>query len=88
MMKINKYFNQLLIIFEYFNLHEWTFHRDNVCKMAEDIKVLRDSNRLRLDVRDIDWKKYITNFQSGGIKFILKEKSDPVKAARRLSRYV
>ena len=88
MMKINKYFNQLLILFTCFNMREWTFHRDNVCKMAADIKVLRDSNKLKLDLQDMDWKKYIANYQTGIIKFILKEKSDPIKAARRLSRYV
>ena len=51
MMKINKYFNQLIIVVRYFNMREWTFHRGNVCKMAEDIKVLRDSNRLKLFTR-------------------------------------
>ena len=85
MMKINKYFNQLLTIFQYFDTREWNFHRDNVYKMAEDIKGLRDSNRLKLDLQDMDWKKYITNYQIGSIKYILKEKSDPIKAARRLS---
>ena len=85
MMKINKYFNQLLTIFQYFDTREWNFHRDNVYKMAEDIKGLRDSNRLKLDLQDMDWKKYITNYQIGATKYILKEKSDPIKAARRLS---
>ena len=89
MMKINKYFNQLLTVVRYFNMREWTFHRGNVvCKMAEDIKVLRDSNRLKLDLQDMDWKKYVTNYQIGIIKFVLKEKSDPIKGAQRLSLYV
>ena len=88
MMKINKRFNVLVTMLSYFTMREWTFHRDNVCKMAEDIKVLKDSNKLKLDLRDMDWKKYITNYQIGGLKFILKEKSDPVNAAQRLSLYV
>ncbi|KAK9293754.1 hypothetical protein QLX08_011382 [Tetragonisca angustula] len=87
MMKINKRFNQLLTMLTYFTMREWTFHRDNVCKMAEDIKVLKDSNKLKLDLRNMDWKKYITNYQIGGLKFILKEKSDPVNAAQRLSLF-
>ena len=85
MMKINKYFNQLLTIFQYFDTREWNFHRDNVYKMAEDIKGLRDSNRLKLDLQDMDWKKYITNYQMGMKKFLLKEKSESANAARRLS---
>ncbi|CAD1470774.1 unnamed protein product, partial [Heterotrigona itama] len=85
MMKINKYFNKLLTMLEYYTFHEWTFHRDNVYKMAEDIKMLKDSNKVRLDIRDINWKKYIANYHSGIVKFILKEKPDPIKAAQRLS---
>ncbi|CAD1469916.1 unnamed protein product, partial [Heterotrigona itama] len=85
MMKINKYFNNLLTMLHYFSFHEWSFHRDNVYKMAEDIKVLKDSSKVRLDLRDMNWRKYIANYLLGGIKFILKEESDPIKAARRLS---
>lgn len=87
-MKINKRFNQLLATLTYFTMQEWIFHRDNVCKMAEDIKVLKDSKKFSLDLRNMDWKKYITNYQMGAAKFILKEKSDPINAARRVSLYV
>ncbi|XP_043521445.1 fatty acyl-CoA reductase 1-like isoform X2 [Frieseomelitta varia] len=87
MMKINKRFNQLLTFLIFFHTHEWTFHRDNVYKMAEDIKVLKDSNKMKLDVRNINLKEYITNYQAGVVKYILKEKPDPIKAARRLSLF-
>ncbi|KAK1137360.1 hypothetical protein K0M31_001872 [Melipona bicolor] len=87
MMKINKRFNQLLTLLTYFHLREWTFHRDNVYKMADDIKVLKDSNKMKLDLRNMDWKEYITNYQARIVKFILKEKYDPIKAARRLSLF-
>lgn len=87
-MKINKRFNRLLTLLTYFHMREWTFHRDNVYKMTEDIKVLKDSNKMKLDIRNLDWKEYITNYHAGVVKFILKEKSDPIKAARRLSLYV
>ena len=88
MMKFNMYYNQLLTTLTYFTTHEWTFRRDNVYKMAEDIKVLKDSSNVNLDLRDMDWKKYLTYYHMGLTKFILKEKSDPVNAARRLSLYV
>ncbi|CAD1470642.1 unnamed protein product, partial [Heterotrigona itama] len=45
MMKINRYFNQLLTVLVYFSFREWSFHRDNVYKMAEDIKVLKDGSK-------------------------------------------
>ncbi|KAF3420504.1 hypothetical protein E2986_13768 [Frieseomelitta varia] len=54
MMKINKRFNKLLTTLIYFTMREWTFHRDNVCKMAEDIKVLKDSSKVNLDLRNMD----------------------------------
>ncbi|KOX75132.1 Fatty acyl-CoA reductase 1 [Melipona quadrifasciata] len=85
MMKINKYFNYLFTTLKHFTTHKWTFRKDNVYKMKEDINVLKDSNKLKLDLQNIDWRKYITNYHMGGVKFILKEKSDPVNAARRLS---
>ncbi|CAD1468240.1 unnamed protein product, partial [Heterotrigona itama] len=85
MMRINRYFNQLLTVLVYFSFHEWSFHRDNVCKMAKDINVLKDSSKVRVDLRDMNWKKYIANYHTGIVKFILKEKSDPIEAARRLS---
>ena len=88
MRKFNKSFNRLVTALKYFSTREWTFHRDNDCKMTEDIKVLKDSSKVKLDLRDMDWKEYVTNYHIGGSKFILKEKSDPVNAARRLSLYV
>ncbi|XP_043522255.1 putative fatty acyl-CoA reductase CG5065 isoform X1 [Frieseomelitta varia] len=85
MMKINNYLNQLLIAIEYFDTREWTFHRYNITEMMRKVKTLEDGNIVKLDLQDMDWKKYITNYQMGIKKFILKENSRSVNAARRLS---
>ncbi|KAK9295205.1 hypothetical protein QLX08_010398 [Tetragonisca angustula] len=85
MMKINNYRNQLLIALEYFDTRQWTFHRYNMTEMMTKVKMLEDGNVVKLDLQDMDWKKYITNYQMGMKKFILKENFESVNAARRLS---
>ena len=87
-MKINNYRNQLLIALEYFDTRQWTFHRYNMTEMMTKVKMLEDGNVVKLDLQDMDWKKYITNYQMGMKKFILKENFESVNAARRLSVYV
>ena len=52
------------------------------------VKMLKDGNVVKLDLQDIDWKKYLTNYQMGMKKFILKENFESVNAARRLLLYV
>ena len=52
------------------------------------VKTLEDGNIVKLDLQDMDWKKYITNYQVGIDKFILKENPESMNTARRLSLYV
>ena len=74
-------------MFEYFNSHEWSFHRNNITDMM-NMMTLQDSRIMKLDLQDMDWKKYITNYQTGMKRFLLKENSESTIAARRLSLYV
>lgn len=68
----NKHFNELIVNVQYFSIHEWTFHRDNVRKMM--VMWGRWSTvRLKLNW-DVDWERYITIYMAGIDKFILKEK--------------
>ena len=46
------------------------------------VKTLK-GNVVKLDLQDMNWKKYLTNYQMGMKKFILKENSDSMNAARR-----
>lgn len=84
----NKRLNELLTAIEYFNTHEWIFQRCNITEMATKVKTLKDGDIVKLDLRDIDWKMYLTNYQLGIKKFILKERSESVKSAQRSSLYV
>ena len=89
MMKINKHLNLMLIMFEYFNSHEWSFYRNNITDMMMNVMTLKDSNVVKLDLQDMDWEKYITNYQMGMKKFLLKENSESANATRRrISLYV
>lgn len=84
----SKRLNELLSAIQYFNTHEWIFQTCNITEMATEVKTLKDSNIVKLDLKDMDWKKYITNYQLGIKKFILKESSESVTSARRSSLYV
>ena len=87
-MKIDKHRSELLRALEYFDTQEWSFRRHNVAEMTTKVKTLGDGNAVKLDLQDMDWKQYITNYQVGMKKFILKENSESIKATRRLSLYV
>ncbi|XP_033204479.1 fatty acyl-CoA reductase 1-like [Bombus vancouverensis nearcticus] len=84
-MKLLKNGNKLFISLQYFILHEWTFQRDNCSDLARKVKMLNDSDAVKLDLRDMDWEKYIAMYQVGIKKFILKEDFNSI-ARQRLSR--
>lgn len=87
MMKISRYSNQILRVLQYFSNREWGFHRNNITDMM-NVMTLKDRNIVKLDLQDMDWKKYITNYQMGMKKFLLRENSESTNAARRLSLYI
>ncbi|KAK9306399.1 hypothetical protein QLX08_002915 [Tetragonisca angustula] len=83
MMKIIKYFNRLVAATAYFSTHEWTFHRNNITDMIKKVKTLKDNDIVKLDLRDMDWKKYAANYMMGIKKFILKEDCKSMKVVRQ-----
>ncbi|XP_043603663.1 fatty acyl-CoA reductase 1-like [Bombus pyrosoma] len=85
MMKLLKNGNKLFTSLQYFILHEWTFQRDNCCDLARKVKMLNDSDMVKLDLRDMNWEKYVAFYQIGIKKFILKEDFNSI-ARQRLSR--
>ena len=88
-MKTNKLFNQVVKAVKFFGLHEWTFHQDNVTDMIKKVETLEDRDIVKLDLWDMDWKKYMITYMAGIEKFILKEDSKSIDAAReRLLLYV
>ncbi|CAD1471397.1 unnamed protein product, partial [Heterotrigona itama] len=84
MMQGSKIFTNLVTNAQYFSMHEWTFHRDNVSKMMLDVETLKDSERQIVKLnRVVDWKRYIDIYMAGIKKFILKEKSKSIDASRQ-----
>jgi hypothetical protein len=57
--------------------------------MMKEVKTLKDSDIVDLDLQDMDWDKYIALCVIGIKKFIFKEDLKFLDAARRrLSMYV
>ena len=87
MMKLLKNGNKLFTLVAYFALNEWTFQRDNCSNLARKVKMLNDSDMVKLDLRDMNWEKYVAIYLMGIKKFILKEDFNSI-AQRRLSMCV
>ncbi|XP_043603778.1 putative fatty acyl-CoA reductase CG5065 [Bombus pyrosoma] len=85
MMKLLKNCNKLFTSVAYFTTNEWTFQRDNCSDLARKVKMLNDSDMVKLDLRDMNWEKYVAIYLMGIRKFILKQDFKST-ARQRLSR--
>ncbi|XP_050598550.1 putative fatty acyl-CoA reductase CG5065 [Bombus affinis] len=85
MMKLLRNNNKLFASFAFFTTHEWTFQRDNCSDLARKATMLHDSDMVKLDLRDMNWEKYVEVYQMGIKKFILKEEFKST-SRQRLSR--
>nr|AXY94560.1 fatty acyl-CoA reductase 4 [synthetic construct] len=85
MMKLLQNGNKLFTVTAYFALNEWTFQKDNCFDLMRKVKMLNDSDMVRLDLRDMDWEKYVAIYLMGIRKFILKQDFNST-AQQRLSR--
>ncbi|XP_043603773.1 putative fatty acyl-CoA reductase CG5065 [Bombus pyrosoma] len=86
MMKLLQTGNKLFTVTAYFALHEWTFQRDNCSDLVRKVKMLKDSDMVRLDLRDMDWEKYVAIYLMGIRKFILREDFNSTAQQRLLKR--
>ncbi|XP_043603767.1 putative fatty acyl-CoA reductase CG5065 [Bombus pyrosoma] len=84
MMKLLRNGSKLFTFIEYFFLHEWTFQRDNCSDLARKVKMLNDSDMVKLDLRDVNLEKYVAIYLMGIRKFILKQEFKS-SARQRLS---
>ncbi|XP_033362643.1 putative fatty acyl-CoA reductase CG5065 [Bombus vosnesenskii] len=85
MMKLLKNSNKLFTSVVHFTLNEWTFQQDNCSDLARKVKMLNDSDMVKLDLRDMNWEKYVATYLMGIRKFILKQEFKST-ARQRLSR--
>ena len=86
-MKLFKSGNKLISSLAFFTKRDWTFQRDNCSDLASKVKMLHDSDMVKLDLRDMNWEKYVAIYLMGVRKFILKQEFQPT-ARQRLSRCV
>ena len=86
-MKLLRNSNKLFASFAFFTTHEWTFQRDNCSDLARKATMLHDSDMVKLDLRDMNWEKYVAIYLMGIRKFT--SKGDFKSTARqRLSRCI
>ncbi|XP_076482222.1 putative fatty acyl-CoA reductase CG5065 [Bombus vancouverensis nearcticus] len=85
MMKLLKNCNKLFTSVKYFTTHEWTFQRDNCSDLVRKVEMLNDGDMVKLDLRAMNWEKYVAIYQMGVRKFILKQDFKST-ARQRLSR--
>ncbi|XP_060831016.1 fatty acyl-CoA reductase 1-like isoform X2 [Bombus pascuorum] len=85
MIKLLKHGNKLFTSVSYFTMNEWSFQRDNCADLAQKVKMLNDSDMVTLDLRDMNWHKYVATYLMGIRTFILKQEFKST-ARERLSR--
>lgn len=67
---------------EFFTLHEWNFHRDNLNELAKKVKSLKDADNFIVTSEDLDWYSYIGSYLLGIRTFIMNDTPDTEKVAR------
>ncbi|XP_071876807.1 putative fatty acyl-CoA reductase CG5065 isoform X2 [Bombus fervidus] len=85
MMKLFKSGKKLFTSVEFFGTREWIFQMDNCFNLTRMVKMLNDSDMVKLNLGDMDWEKYIANYLMGIRKFILRQEFKST-ARQRLSR--
>ncbi|XP_050598489.1 fatty acyl-CoA reductase 1-like isoform X2 [Bombus affinis] len=87
MMKLFRSGNKLIASLAFFTKRNWTFQRDNCSDLASKVKMLHDSDMVKLDLRDMNWEKYVAIYLMGVRKFILKQEFQPTARQRLLRLY-
>ena len=66
----------------FYMLRQWRFISENSIRLFEQLPPA-DRATFYFDVREIDWKKYVTDYVLGTRKFILKDDLSSLPIARR-----
>ena len=80
MMKIARKFQLAAKTGEFFSLHEWKFHCENLEALMRDAQ---DKATFNVDISQMEWDTYVKYYMLGIRKYILKESSDTTPSARR-----
>jgi fatty acyl-CoA reductase len=69
----------------FYTIRQWRFISDNAIRLLEKMSPA-DRETFYFDVRDINWKQYITNYVAGTKKYILKDYTPTDKAKDIIKR--
>ncbi|XP_020291381.1 putative fatty acyl-CoA reductase CG5065 [Pseudomyrmex gracilis] len=87
MMQITKRFERAAKNGEFFAMNEWKFHADNMKKLKTIVKESENCNHFNVDIRSLDWDKYMQRYILGIRTYIMKDSLDTLSNARnRLSK--
>ncbi|XP_033362639.1 putative fatty acyl-CoA reductase CG5065 [Bombus vosnesenskii] len=84
MIKLLQNGNKMFTLTAYFAMHESIFQTDNCSDLRRKVKMLNDSDMVKLDLQDMNWEKYVAIYLMGIKKFILKQDNKSI-ASQRLS---
>jgi len=69
----------------YFTTNQWTFKSSNVFALLDQMSE-HDRQEFHFDLRDLDWREYLSIYARGVRRFILKEQADMETSRRHLRR--
>jgi fatty acyl-CoA reductase len=70
----------------FYTIRQWRFISDNAIRLLE-LMSPEDRETFYFDVRDINWRQYITNYVAGTKKYILKDYTTTEKAKVIIKRF-
>lgn len=82
MVKVCKKFQMAAKTGEFFALHEWNFHCENMKKLLRDL-IDEDKTMFDFNIPAIDWDHYVKNYMLGIRTFVLKDNSETIQSARK-----
>lgn len=70
----------------FYTIRQWRFISDNAITLLSSMSA-EDRRIFYFDVREINWRQYITNYVAGTKKYILKDYSTPEEARIIINRF-
>jgi fatty acyl-CoA reductase len=82
LVKVVKKLEQALMTLWYFFTQEWYFASKNLINLHENMSE-EDRKTFNIDIRELDWQKYVENYQFGIRAYILRDDLSTLPLARR-----
>ncbi|CAL7951758.1 unnamed protein product [Xylocopa violacea] len=88
MVKHAKRSKRIMEVVNFFGIHEWTFHRENMNHLAKEMQTMKDCNNFNISIEHLNWDMYIHHYMIGIKKYILKENLEALHVARSCTWYI